>query len=172
MTRERAGRSQESRSARGDPHPNLHKGFVVGHAPSDADRGWFVGQFAPESAGIRRQDGVELKWGVHKAREARRGGWCFNRLARTVAVLIEGDFVLRFLSDGVVHTVRLRARGDYVIFSERVPHHWRAIKHSVVLTIRFPSVPDDQVTVPAPTKRLSYKQAYATPMRRPERRRH
>jgi len=49
----------------------------------------------------------------------------------------EGSLVLRFPD----RDVALREEGDYVLFGPGMPHSFRSVEESLVLTIRWPSIP-------------------------------
>ncbi len=100
-------------------------------------RGWFVGQFMSSKSSIRKTEGVEVKWGVHKENEERATEG-INSEATSLSILINGLFILYF--PHLQQTVRLQKVGDYVIWTPGVSHTWKAIKDSVVLTVRWPSV--------------------------------
>jgi cupin superfamily acireductone dioxygenase involved in methionine salvage len=116
----------------------------VGNAVKDGKRGWFVGQFVPPSFGLVRQHAVEIKWAQHAKgeRRPRFGQW---PRATTISILINGAFVLRFeLADGVREVV-LATPGDYVAFAPGVYHSWEALEDCLVITVRFPSLDDNEV---------------------------
>jgi hypothetical protein len=116
----------------------------VGNAVKDGKQGWFVGQFVPPSFGLVRQQAVEIKWAQHAKgeRRLRFGKW---PRATTISILINGAFVLRFkLADGMREAV-LAAPGDYVAFGPGVYHSWEALEDCLVITVRFPSLGDDEV---------------------------
>jgi hypothetical protein len=96
--------------------------------------GWFVGNFLPNEAGIRQSAAVEVKWGLHMPEDARSS---VNDCAGvySLAILIDGAFVLEFPTLG--EEVVLSQAGDYVLYGPDVPHSWRAIDTSTVLTIRW-----------------------------------
>ena len=50
------------------------RSFYFGNAVVDQvrDSGWFVGQFVPAELGLRHQNDVEVKWGIHPDGEKRR----------------------------------------------------------------------------------------------------
>lgn len=98
-------------------------------------RGWIVGSFLPPEAGLRHSKDVELKWGSHRADQARLE-WVTSEERTTVCVLIAGRFEIEF-SD---HTVVLERQGDYVMWGHGVNHRWRATEDSTTLTIRWPSI--------------------------------
>ena len=111
---------------------------VFGNAvdASSDTRGWFLGHFMPSAhAGLRTPD-VEMKWYVHAKGET-RDEWAPAIQAKTLNVLIRGELVLVF-PDGEAH---LANEGDFVLFGPDVPHSYRSLEESLVLTVRWPSGP-------------------------------
>jgi hypothetical protein len=127
--------------AQGDAH--VH--FGNAGAEGDAHRGWFVGHFLPAHEGLRHDDRVEVKWGVHPAGEE-RPSWVVNAVATTISLLVRGRFRLYFPTTDYL----LQDVGDYVLWPPGVPHHWRAEADSIILTVRWPSRPDDSTPAPPP----------------------
>jgi hypothetical protein len=108
----------------------------IGNAENfPATRGWFVGGFLPDEAGLRRTDQVEVKWSSHPAGD-RRMGVAGPGGNSTLTVLISGRFELIYPGDTPERTVLAR-QGDYVVFGPDVPHTWRALADSVTLTVRW-----------------------------------
>jgi hypothetical protein len=97
-------------------------------------RGWFLGHFMPEASGGLRTRDVEMKWYTHAKGETRTE-WAPGIGARTLNVLVRGNFVLVF-PDG---EVRLEKEGDFVLFGPDVAHSYRSVEESLVLTVRWPS---------------------------------
>lgn len=121
-------------------------GVVSGNAADDrAHEGWFVGHFVPAAAGPRSSEAVEVKWAIYQGGEA-RAGWGANREATTLAVLVRGRFRLRFPEREVL----LEREGDFALWEPGVPHFWQAEEPTVVLSVRWPSLPGDSVGVPPP----------------------
>ncbi|SCF23919.1 hypothetical protein GA0074695_4655 [Micromonospora viridifaciens] len=116
----------------------------VGNAAVDgaADAGWLLGHFKPPGD-VRHSTEVEVKWGVHLAGEA-RSAWVTGERRTALLVLISGAFRVE-LPD---RTVVLREPGDYVVWGRGVDHSWYAERESVVLTVRWPSVPGYRVDPP------------------------
>ncbi|WP_141973776.1 signal peptidase I [Actinomadura hallensis] len=112
-------------------------GVYVGKAGPDAaaDRGWLLGHFKPDGD-LRHSDEVEIKWGVHRKGE-RRAQWTSGEKRTALLVLISGRFRLMFPEGDVV----LSEQGDYVVWGRGVDHSWRAEEESVVMTVRWPSIP-------------------------------
>lgn len=106
--------------------------IYTGNGVSDGGerRGWIVGSFLPE--GIRQQESVEIKYGVHRAGEVRED-WVTDETRTTICLLISGEFQLEFRDQ----SIQLKEQGDYAMWNEDVDHKWHAVEDSVVLTIRW-----------------------------------
>ena len=115
--------------------------FCFGNAEVDQVRGsgWFVGQFVSADLGLRRQTDLEVKWGVHPDGDKRPAPWA-NRNGTTLSVLVEGQLRVTFHVDGTETDVTMKTKGDYVMFGPDVVHSWEATGHTIVLSVRFPSV--------------------------------
>ncbi|MFF0521463.1 signal peptidase I [Actinomadura nitritigenes] len=113
------------------------QGVYVGKAAADAagDRGWLLGHFKPPGD-LRHSEDVEIKWGVHPKGE-RRARWTDGEKRTALLVLISGRFWLEFPGRDVV----LAEPGDYVVWGRGVDHSWEAEEESVVMTVRWPSIP-------------------------------
>jgi hypothetical protein len=116
--------------------------FHFGNAARDQvrDTGWFVGQFVPAQMGLRHQTDVELKWGVHPDGEKRARPWATGH-GTTISVLIEGALQVTLHLPDRLEVITLREPGDYLAFGPEIVHSWEAIGRTIVLTVRFPSVP-------------------------------
>jgi quercetin dioxygenase-like cupin family protein len=113
--------------------------WYAGHAPSDAAvyRGWLVGHFVGAAdAPVRSTEAVEVKWGVHPAGEQRHA-WTTGEDRSTLVILVSG----RFRVDLTVGSTTLERQGDYVTWGPGIDHSWQAVEKSVVITIRWPSIP-------------------------------
>ncbi|TDD34418.1 signal peptidase I [Actinomadura sp. KC06] len=119
-------------------------GVYVGKAGPDAaaDSGWLLGHFKPPGD-LRRSDEVEIKWGVHPKGE-RRARWTNGEKRTALLVLVSGRFRLEFPEGDVV----LAEQGDYVVWGRGVDHSWCAEEESVVMTVRWPSIPGYAVHPP------------------------
>ena len=119
----------------------MQTAFYFGNAIADQVRnsGWFVGQFVPTELGLRHQDAVEVKWGIHPDGEKRPQPWATGH-GTTISVLIHGTLRVTFHVGATPQTVTLEKEGDYIIFGPDTVHSWEAIGHTVVLSLRFPSV--------------------------------
>ncbi len=110
--------------------------IYVGNAGADAaaDRGWLLGHFKP-AGGIRHSDDVEIKWGVHAPGD-RRAQWVTGERRTALLMLISGRFRVELPGRDVL----LSKQGDYVVF-QGISHSWAAEEESVLLTVRWPSIP-------------------------------
>jgi uncharacterized cupin superfamily protein len=115
--------------------------FGNAHVAGANRRGWFLGHFVdPSSDRLRSTSDLEVKWGMHTA-GASRTEWSTNESATTLAILISGRFCLRFPDQEVL----LAREGDYAIWTPGTPHSWTAEEASTVLTVRWPSLPEDTI---------------------------
>ena len=107
-----------------------------GYADTDAaaHRGWLVGHFMPP--GDPRHTGdVEIKWGVHPRGE-KRADWVTADPRTGAFILVSG----RFRIDLPDRSVVLDRPGAYLAF-QGVGHSWEAEEDSVMLAVRWPSLP-------------------------------
>ena len=114
----------------------------VGNAGRDAalDRGWLLGHFK-DVADPRHSAAVEIKWGVHPSGDE-RAEWATGEVRTALLVLISGRFRVELPGRSVL----LARQGDYVVWGPGVDHSWIAEEESVVLTVRWPSIPGYKVT--------------------------
>src|SRR5689334_18181173 len=118
--------------------------ILVGNASADGaggTRGWFVGHFIMPPASPRHTETVEVKWGVHPSGDV-RPTVSTGLAATTLSILVSGAFLLSFPD----REIRLSRPGDYVLFPPGVTHAWVAEDDSVVVTVRWPSLPVAGVT--------------------------
>ncbi len=110
--------------------------IYVGNAGADgaAEHGWLLGHFRPDGD-ARHSDDVEVKWGTHAPGDE-RAQWVTGERRSALVLLVSG----RFRVDLPGRSVLLAKQGDYVVF-HGVSHSWRAEEASVVLSVRWPSVP-------------------------------
>ncbi|MGO9077917.1 MAG: signal peptidase I [Streptosporangiaceae bacterium] len=108
----------------------------AGNAGIDAvrNRGWLLGHFQPEGD-LRHSTDVEIKWGIHPAGDERRD-WVTGEVRTALIILVSGRFRIE-LPD---RSVLLAEQGDYVVF-HGVDHSWHAEEESIVVGVRWPSVP-------------------------------
>src|SRR5260221_10558773 len=84
---------------------------------------------------LRHSTAVEIKWGAHP-RGDERAKWVTGETRTAVIVLVSGRFRLNFRDRSVL----LAQPGDYVVFSG-VDHSWYAEEESIILGVRWPSIP-------------------------------
>jgi len=113
----------------------------VGKAPADgvSNSGWLLGHFQPGDD-PRHSGDVEVKWAVHPAGQ-RRAQWVRGEERTALAVLVSGRFRLEFPERHAL----LAEPGDYALWGKGVDHSWEAEQDSVVLIVRWPSVPGYRV---------------------------
>ena len=111
---------------------NIHVGSARLDAP--VNHGWLLGHFMPPDD-PRHSEAVEIKWGAHP-RGDRRAEWVTGETRTALIVLVSGRFRIEFRERSVL----LAEPGDYVVF-DRVDHSWYAEEESVILGVRWPSVP-------------------------------
>jgi hypothetical protein len=120
------------------------RGVTIGNAAEDGAplRHWFVGDLSRwmgrPFGGPRDTRQVAVKWGVHPEGEVRPGGWSEGDEFVTLSILVSGDFVLSFETEGGGgREVRLSRPGDYAIWTPGVRHTWRVDSACVVVTVRW-----------------------------------
>jgi len=98
------------------------------------NRGWLLGHFMPPDD-LRNSAAVEIKWGVHPPGDE-RAEWVTGETRTALILLVSGRFRLDFPH----RSVMLGEQGDYVVF-EGIDHSWYAEEESVIVGIRWPSIP-------------------------------
>mmetsp|Transcript_2522 Transcript_2522/g.4351 ORF Transcript_2522/g.4351 Transcript_2522/m.4351 type:complete len:187 (-) Transcript_2522:1376-1936(-) len=103
---------------------------------------WFMGHFlaGDEVSPLRTSKEIELKFSDNPSGKV-NGNVAVNQYGHSMGFLISGRHRYEFPSESVT----LEKLGDYVIWGPGVEHTWVAESHSVVLSIRWPSIPGDQV---------------------------
>ena len=99
-------------------------------------RGWLLGHFMPGIGNPLRTSELELKWYTHAKGET-RSEWAPGNPVTTLNILVRGHFVLLFPDQEVA----LEKEGDFVLFGPGIPHSYRSVEESLVLTVRWPSAP-------------------------------
>jgi uncharacterized RmlC-like cupin family protein len=123
------------------PAGEVSSGNAVDEGSQPGRRGWFIGHFLAPGAGPAATDVVEVKWGAHVAGEIKAIEGV-NQTATTMSLLVSGRFRLEFPSHGSSAT--LVRPGDYAVWPPGVSHRWHALEDAVVITVRWPSLRDDQ----------------------------
>ncbi len=110
------------------------------HVDGRSHGSWFVGHFVDvEQMNLRKTDQAEVQLRRHPEGN-RKEGWARNHKACTLVILIRGRFVVEFQEGEVV----LGEEGDYALWPPDLPHSWRAEEETLVVTVRWPSLPGDQ----------------------------
>jgi hypothetical protein len=128
--------------SRGD----LPRGVSYGNGLLDGKHhaGWFIGHFVDESTPQHTED-IELKYTFNPT-GSQNEGFVANRMSRSLAILISGKHLLDFGNTSIL----LERPGDYAIWSAGVGHTWTSMEDSTLLTVRWPSIPKDQVPAENP----------------------
>jgi len=123
----------------------LDSAIVSGNAADDGyqneRRGWFVGHFFEPVDRLRCTQDVEVKWGKHLPNEERVTP-SVREKATTLTLLLRGLFIIEFPDFDI--SFNLERPGDYVISAPGVAHLWKVVEDSVVLTVCWPSTPNNQ----------------------------
>ncbi|GAB2580221.1 hypothetical protein [Kribbella endophytica] len=114
---------------------NWHHGNA--NMESEERRGWILGHFIEPADDVRSTKDVEVKWGTHPAGQ-QRPEWTAGDQRTTLLMLISGSFRL----DLTEETITLDQPGDYVVWGPGIDHFWQAQTDSVVVTVRWPSLPN------------------------------
>lgn len=113
--------------------------WYSGNAADESDdyRGWLVGHFVDPGRGpVRQTTNLEIKWGIHPAGQ-KRPEWTESEERSTLVILVSG----RFRVDLSAGSVTLERQGDYLTWGPGIDHSWQAEEDSVVITVRWPSIP-------------------------------
>ena len=115
--------------------------IYTGNARADAsdNKGWLLGHFkAPDD--VRHSEDVEIKWGIHP-RGDERPEWVAAEQRTAMLLLVSGRFHVELPGRSIL----LAEQGDYLVF-HGISHSWHAEEDSVVLTVRWPSIPGYEAT--------------------------
>jgi hypothetical protein len=119
-------------------------GWSSGNGFQRSDRrGWLIGHFIEDATDPHYSKDVEIKWGVHPAGDERTE-WSAGRHERTILILVSGRWRLELAAPDQHEkptTLTLDTQGDYVLWERGVDHRWLAERASVVITVRWPSMP-------------------------------
>jgi len=103
-------------------------------------RGWFIGHFI-EKGSVFNSNDFEVKWGNHR-KGCGRSVPALNTSAKTISILIKGKLAIRFPEKN--KEIILSKIGDFSFHNAGIYHTSEALDDTVVITIRWPSVPGDQ----------------------------
>jgi hypothetical protein len=128
------------KSGTGEKTGAVYTGSAWEDAPGN--RGWLLGHFMPPGD-PRHSTDVEIKWGIHPAGD-QRAQWVTGEQRTAAILLVSGRFRVELPDRSVV----LARQGDYIVF--HAPHSWLAEDESVVITVRWPSLPGYAIAPPPP----------------------
>ena len=113
---------------------NLHKN-------SKEKRGWVIGHFMEEETGLKTQN-FEVKLAEHKKGESEeRLDASVRDKTKTLVFLIRGKYVFSFSDPN--REVVLSKEGDYVFYGASAKYIRRAEEDSLVVVLRWPSIPSN-----------------------------
>jgi hypothetical protein len=116
----------------------VNANWYSGNAAEDGQerRGWIIGHFIDPAEGVRSSNDVEVKWGIHPVGD-RRPEWTADDQRTTLVLLVQGNFRINLTETSIT----LEKQGDYAVWGSGIDHSWEAITDSVVITVRWPSLP-------------------------------
>lgn len=103
-------------------------------------RGWGIGFFMNPDSPFKIKE-FEVKWGRHKKGEFKKDIGV-NKIAKTISILVYGKVIVNFPKQN--RKVVLEKEGDYAFWGPNIVHSWKVEKDALVVTIRWPSMPNDQ----------------------------
>jgi len=108
-------------------------------------RQWLIGKFITDKKSLRCTEDLEIKWADCRAGETRKA-WASSKVIHSICILISGKFEMIFSEKNYI----LSEPGDYVIWGPGVSHNWKSITDSIIITVRWPSEPEDSVDIIKP----------------------
>ena len=103
-------------------------------------RQWVIGHFINSKSVFHNTD-FEIRWANHKKGE-KKDSPTSSEMAKTVSILVSGKCKLWFPEED--ETIFLELGGDYVYFDKKTLHGFEALEDCLIITIRWPSLPDAQ----------------------------
>jgi len=76
---------------------------------------------------------------------AKKGKIAFNKKGKTLTMLLSKGGEMKISFPDRKEDVVLNKKGDFVIFFEKINHTWECKRKAEVLTIRWPSLPNDVI---------------------------
>ena len=101
---------------------------------------WVLGHFMEPGSPFQTND-LEIKWGLHHPGESKDSPG-INLQAKTLAMLIRGKISIKFPDQN--RELVLEKEGDYLYFDRGVSHNWSVLEETLIITIRWLSIPGDQ----------------------------
>ena len=106
-------------------------------------RGWFMGHFISEKCFFHNKD-FEIRCANHKKGD-KKENTVANIKSKSISILINGKCVIRFPQQN--KEIILSKQGDFVFWNSKVYHNSEVLEDSTILTIRWPSIPDDVISL-------------------------
>lgn len=106
-------------------------------------RGWFMGHFISEKSFFHNKD-FEIRCANHKKGD-KKENTVANIKSKSISILINGKCVIRFPQQN--KEIILSKQGDFVFWNSKVYHNSEVLEDSTILTIRWPSIPDDVISL-------------------------
>lgn len=109
-------------------------------------KGWIFGHFVPKKSkfSIFKNKNFEVHWGSRKKGDSNENV-VYNETSYTLGILLKGKIsIILYKNKKEKKEYLLQKEGDYLVFGPGVPHDWIALKDSLILGVRWPSVPNDQ----------------------------
>lgn len=103
---------------------------------------WIIGQMIDEYS-PRHTGAFEVKWGTHLKGEnypellPQKEG-----VTAAISILISGKMRLQFKNGTETQDVILETQGDFALWEQGVSHNSAFLEDTLVLTIKWPSVPN------------------------------
>jgi len=101
---------------------------------------WVIGHFIEEDSLLKSSD-IEIKWAFHHKGDS-KSKIVSNIHAKTLCFLIRGRVSLIFPDCN--QNVSLKKEGDFRVWDGGVNHTWEVLEDSLIITVRWPSIPNDQ----------------------------
>jgi hypothetical protein len=103
-------------------------------------RGWFARHFMDEGSPFKTDD-FEMQWRKLKAGEE-KPALGTQKVAKTIGILVYGKFEFNFPDEN--KKITLSKEGEFVFFDAGVTHSWKVHQDTLLISIRWPSIPGDQ----------------------------
>ena len=113
--------------------------IVQGNANDIRKSSWFLGHFMDPPL---KDNDVEIKWAHHSKGEKKQKPGT-NLKAKTISILAKGKFLVSFPEEN--REVLLEKEGDFVLVSPKIKHTWEALEDTLLISVRWPSIPGDQI---------------------------
>jgi len=107
-------------------------------------RGWVWGHFMDPKSVMHSND-IEIKWSRLKKGDKKEITG-INTTAQTLHITIEGRFKINFPDQNL--TLSTKNKGDFIFYDNNISHTWEALTDCLCIIIRWPSIPNDQITKP------------------------